>query len=311
MAKSTTTNKAGKWLELSLQAPAEYVEPLSVIFQRYSYGGVAVEQVGGPNPDQDQGEWEYPTAILRCYISVDRTTASRKEHIRVAVELIRLLCSLPPVEERLLEEGEWMESWKKHFTVLHVGRVVVCPTWKEYSPQPEEVVVMLDPGMAFGTGHHPTTRMCLSELEMLVMPGHRVLDVGTGSGILSIAAAKLGAQHVLAMDTDPLAVKAARANAKINHVQHQVKVQRGTLNTEPTSATGFDLVVANIYSKLILDLAPAMMALLAPQGSLVVSGITAEHTPDIETRLQSLGLELHHMSREGDWVALVGTKLRG
>lgn len=287
------------------------MEPLSVVFQRYGYGGVAVEQLGGPDPDDFQGEWEYPTAVLRCYIPVDRTTASRKEHIRVAVELISRLCSLPPMGERLLEEGEWMESWKKHFTVLHVGRIVICPTWKEYTPRPEEAVIMLDPGMAFGTGHHPTTRMCLSELEMLVRPGHNVLDVGTGSGILAIAAAKVGAQHVLALDTDAVAVKAARANVRANHMQRRVRVERHSLIPGATSAIVFDLVVANLYSKIIMDMAPDLMALLAPQGNLVVSGITAEKMPDVEACLQALGLELHHMSREGDWVALVGTKDRG
>jgi ribosomal protein L11 methyltransferase len=300
-----------KWLELSLTAPAEYVEPLSVIFQRYGYGGVAVEQVGAYNPDEDDGEGDFPLAILRAYLPVDRTTASRKEHIRVAVDLISRLCSLPPLEERVLEEGEWMESWKSHFTVMHVGRIVICPSWMEYDPRPGEVVIEMDPGMAFGTGHHPTTHMCLMELEKLVTAGATVLDVGTGSGILSMAAARLGAGHILALDTDPVAVKTARANVRAGALQRVVTVQRRTLSHDDNSQGVFDLVVANLYTKVILEMAPALVARLAPQGVLVASGIMAERASEVESRLQEVGWASLRRTQEGDWAALVGTRAQG
>jgi ribosomal protein L11 methyltransferase len=300
-----------KWLELSLRAPVEYVEPLSVIFQRHGYGGVAVELAGGYNPDENEPEPESPTAVLRSYLPIDRTTTSRKEHIRIAVDLISLLCSLPPLEERVLEEGEWLESWKSHFSVLHIGRIVICPSWMEYAAKPGEVVVEMDPGMAFGTGHHPTTHMCLSEMEKLVTPGSRVMDVGTGSGILTIAAAKLGAGHVLALDIDPVAVKAARSNVRANGLQRVVKVQRHALSTEDDTQSGFDLVVANLYSKVILSMGPTLMAQLVPRGNLIVSGIMADRVPEVERHLEAAGCTLLRMSREGDWAVLVGTKAQG
>ena len=299
-----------KWLELSLRAPAEYVEPLSVIFQRYGYGGVAVELVGGYNPDEDETQ-DVSTAILRSYLPINRTTASRKEQIRVAVDLISRLCSLSPLEERVMEEGEWMELWKSHFSVLHMGRIVVCPSWLEYTAKPGEVVIGMDPGMAFGTGHHPTTRMCLTELEKLVTPGMRVMDVGTGSGILTIAAAKLGASHVLALDIDPVAIKAARANVRANGLQRVVKVQRRTISPEDDVETGYDLVVANLYTKVILDIAPTLVAQLASRGTLIISGILAERVGEVERTLEAAGCTLLRMDREGDWAVLVGSKTRG
>ena len=300
-----------KWLELSLRAPAEYVEPLSVIFQRHGYGGVAVEQVGGYNPDEDETAPDNSTAILRSYLPINRTTESRKEHIRIAVDLISRLCSLSPLEERVMEEGEWMESWKSHFSVLHLGRIVICPSWMEYEAKPGEVVIGMDPGMAFGTGHHPTTRMCLTELEKLVMPDVRVMDVGTGSGILTVAAAKLGAAHVLALDIDPIAIKAARANVKANGLQRVVKVQRHPLSPEDSVGSGFDLVVANLYTKVILSIAPALVAQLVPQGNLIVSGIMADRVQEVERHLEAAGCTLLRMAREGDWAVLVGSKTRG
>jgi ribosomal protein L11 methyltransferase len=300
-----------KWLELSLRAPAEYVEPLSVIFQRYGHGGVAVEQVGGYNPDEDESAPDDSTAILRSYLPIDRTTASRREQIRIAVDLISRLCPLPPLDERVIEEGEWMESWKSHFSVLHMGRIVICPSWMEYEAKPGEVVIGMDPGMAFGTGHHPTTHMCLTELEKLVTPGMRVLDVGTGSGILTVAAAKLGASHVLALDNDPLAIKAARANVKANGLQRVVKVQRRALSPDDRAENGFDLVVANLYTKVILNLGPTLMAQLVPRGTLIVSGIMADRAPEVKEHLEAEGFALLRMAQEGDWAVLVGSKADG
>jgi ribosomal protein L11 methyltransferase len=300
-----------KWLELSLRAPAEYVEPLSVIFHRHGYGGVVVEQVGGYNPDEDEIAPDDSTAILRCYLPIDRTTVSRKEHIRIAVDLISRLCSLSPLEERVMEDGEWMESWKSHFSVLHMGRIVICPSWLEYEAKPGEVVIGMDPGMAFGTGHHPTTHMCLTELEKLVTPGTRVLDVGTGSGILTVAAAKLGAAHVLALDMDPVAIKAARANVKANGLQRVVKVQRHTLSPEDSAEGGFDLVVANLYTKVILDIGSTLMAQLVPQGNIIVSGIMADRVPEVEKCLEAAGCTILRRAQEGDWAVLVGSKTTG
>ena len=297
-----------KWLELSLRAPQEYVEPLSVVFQRHGYGGVAVELEGGFNPDEGETPSEDATAVLRSYIPLDSTTASRREQIRVAVDLIALLCPLPPLEERVMEEGEWMEAWKSHFTVLHVGRIVVQPTWMEYEPADGEVVIAMDPGMAFGTGHHPTTRMCLAELDRLVKPGMSVLDVGTGSGILTIAAAKLGAGRIHALDVDAVAIRAARANVRANKLRRTVRLERRALSADAEPPGEFDLVIANLYTNVIVNLANALAAHARADGLLVVSGIMADRAGEVELALNAAGCALLRTERQGDWAALVARK---
>ena len=297
-----------KWLELSIRAPQEYVEPLSAVFQRHGYGGVAVELEGGYNPDEGESAPDEATAVLRSYLPLDNTTASSREQIRVAVALISLLYPLPPIEERVIDENDWLEAWKDHFTLLHIGRLVVRPSWMEYEATDGEVVIGMDPGMAFGTGHHPTTRMCLAELDRLVKPGMSVLDVGTGSGILTIAAAKLGAGRVHALDVDPVAVRAARANVDANGMIHRITLEERELSADAEPPGRFDLVVANLYTNVILKLAPALASHTAAGGAIVVSGIMAERAAQVERALDDVGCAVEHTEREGDWAALVARK---
>ena len=300
-----------KWLELSVRVPAEYVEPLSVVFQRYGYGGVAVELTGGYNPDEGEMQPDDPEAVVRCYLQVNRTTTSRKENIQVAVDLISRLCSISPLQERVVTEKEWMESWKDHFSVLNMGRIVICPSWIEYAAKPEEVVIEIDPGMAFGTGHHPTTRMCLMALDRLVTSGMRVMDVGTGSGILAMASAKLGAGYILALDIDAVAIKTARANIRSNGLKRVVDVQRRTVSSQDAVGNGFDIVVANLYTKVILEIAPALVAQIVHGGNLVVSGILADRVSEVARCLEALGCVILRDDSDGDWAILVGSKVGG
>jgi ribosomal protein L11 methyltransferase len=205
----------------------------------------------------------------------------------------------------VLREEDWANAWKAHFRVHKVGtRVVIKPSWQSYAVAAEEVVVELDPGMAFGTGLHPTTRTCLEALEKHLTPEMNVLDLGTGSGILAIAAAKLGAASVLAMDIDPVAVKTARANVRINRVQRKVKVRRGTLPL-PHPDHKSDLILANIIAKVIMELAHALITALKPGGILIASGIIQEHQAEVENHLLLTGALPLGAIREGDWLTLV------
>jgi ribosomal protein L11 methyltransferase len=302
-----TKNKK-MWLELSLQSPVEYVEPLSVVFRQYSEGAVAIEQMGGHNPDEDKEELSHPTAVLRCYLPVDSTTSDRKERIRIAVDLISRLCNLPAIEERYLEEGEWLESWKKHFSVLHFGDIVICPTWKDYSPQPQEKVINLDPGMAFGTGHHPTTKLCLEILSTLISTGDNVLDIGTGSGILAITAAKLGANSILALDTDPVAIKTAQFNSKTNKVANNIEFKLGTLDSS-IGSRNFDLIVANIYASIIIEMLPRVINCLKPAGHFVLSGIPLDKEKEVYSALDNLDITGHEIRVDDGWIAITGNKV--
>jgi len=214
---------------------------------------------------------------------------------------------LPEPQVRELKEEEWAEAWKAHYEPQHIGRrLVVSPSWQTYASD-GEVVITLDPGMAFGTGLHPTTRMCLEALEEHLSRGVRVLDVGTGSGILAIAAAKLGASAVLALDTDPLAVKIARENVLANGVRKTVEAKEGSL--EMAKGALFDLIVVNILARTIADLIEkGLLDHLKPEGLLIAAGIMASEEDETRKTLRERGLKELSPLQKGDWVTLIGRR---
>ena len=298
-----------KWLELSIRTIPEYVEPLSELFRRYGEGGVVVQEEGDWDPDNSPGEPGPPTSVLvTTYFPLDATADNRRGMIDVGVRLISILQPMDGIQERVLEEKEWETAWKAHFTLLRIGtRLIIKPTWQDYSPPADTTVVELDPGMAFGTGHHPTTRMCLEEMERRVAPGMRVLDLGTGSGILAIAAAKLGAASVLALDTDEIAVRAARANSRHNNVARKVRTYLGTLPHPQALPGSVGLVVANITANAISQVVLPLAEVLAPEGVVVASGIIRERQTEVEEAMQESLVVLERLY-DGDWVTLVAAR---
>ena len=299
---------ADDWVELSVDAPPEFVEPLSEIFRRYGEGGVAVEQPGGFNPDEGETPVVPDRVTVKSYLPLDHTTDHRRAQIDVGVRLVGHLAQLSDLRERVVSEDEWQNSWKDFFEVLRVGsRIVVCPTWREHTPDDGDIIVHLDPGMAFGTGHHPTTRMCLEAIERVVTSGDAVLDVGCGSGILSIAAAKLGAGRVVGLEIDANAVGVGRANVDLNGVHHTVEVVQGTLPSPKAPSGSFDLVTANISARVIEDLAEHLIHSLAPGGTLLASGIIDKHIPTVVGALESCGATVSEQLVDGDWVALIAS----
>jgi ribosomal protein L11 methyltransferase len=210
------------------------------------------------------------------------------------------------VRTRVVQEADWAEAWKAHFPVLRVGRrLVIRPTWLEFEPEAGDVVIDLDPGMAFGTGLHPTTRLCLAALERIADAGRvtdtRVLDIGCGSGILAIAAARLGATSVLGVDTDPIAVEATAANAARNGLGGRIAARDGSL---PSGDGPFDVVLANLIASVLVGLAPLLVAELRPGGTLLASGIHFDRETEVRAVFEAAGLDVRERSVEGDWIAL-------
>ena len=299
------------WLELTVQAHPEAIESVSELLSRYTSGGVAIEE---PFELIDEGQ-EYRVltgqpVTVHAYLPIDGKEEGARLHITQGLWYLSRLGShfVSELSTRIVNEEDWANAWKDYYHVTSIGhRLVIRPSWRDYTPKPHEVVLTLDPGMAFGTGLHPTTRMCLEQIEQHTQPGMRVLDVGTGSGILAIAAAKLGAAHVYAIDNSSVAVESATTNAAMNDLSDRIQVVLGVLDETETArlAGHYDLVVANIIAHIIGSIAPQLAQVLAPHGLLIVSGIIEARRHDAEDPLLAVGLVLVQQVKIDDWLALV------
>jgi ribosomal protein L11 methyltransferase len=290
-----------KWLQVSVQVDAEVAEAVADVFNRYAPGGVAIE-VQGEDRSLTQG-----VVTVFAYLLIGPDTPNVRTRLEEAMWHLGQITPIPAPTFVPVAEEDWSDAWRKHFYPLRVGQhIVIKPTWREFEANSGDIIIEIDPGMAFGTGLHPTTQMCLEILEEMVQPGMRVLDLGTGSGILALIAAKLGARSVLALDTDPVAVAAAGENVRRNRVATAVTVGRGSLD----QATGtYDLVVVNILAKVILALADEGLAeRVRPGGLWVTAGLIESQVADVVATLEANGLPVTARRQIADWVTLVGQK---
>jgi ribosomal protein L11 methyltransferase len=317
-ATPSARSSADAWVELSVEADVEAVEAVSEILGRVAPGGISVEPAF-ELADEGLSARLDPTrpSIVRAYLPAGDPVAVERAAAEVGAALGHLqafgLRPIGDVTTRVIEETDWAEAWKAHFPVLRVGRrIVIRPTWRRHRRQPDDVVIALDPGMAFGTGLHPTTRLCLAALERVadrgLVTGARVLDVGCGSGILAIAAARLGAASVLGVDTDPIAVEATAANAARNRLARRIAARAGSL---PTGESPFDVVLANLIAGVLVALAHELAAEVRPGGILVASGIYVDRETEVRDAFAAVGLEVRDRSAEGDWVALEAIRTAG
>ena len=308
----------GRWLELSVTADHEAVEAVSEILARAAPGGTSVEPAFELVEDGLAARVDLARpAQVRAHLPILDPAAVRRAVDRAERELGHLQAfGLRPIGDltaRVILEADWANAWKAHFPVLRIGRrIVIRPTWRRHRRQPRDVVLALDPGMAFGTGLHPTTRLCLAALESLADRGvlasagasggpARVLDVGSGSGILSIAAAKLGADSILAVDVDPIAVDATASNARRNRLGRVIQAREGSA---PSGDGPFDVVLANLIASLLVALADGLVEDLRPGGTLLASGIFENREAEVIGAFEARGLSIVNRWGEGDWIAL-------
>ncbi len=301
-----------KWLEIRLSAPSAAVDAVCAELSGLGSTGVQVEErkldtFVPPDPDADLPA-QFP---LRAYFPAAEAPNDLRRRVEEGLRWVRAAypgAGWGEVSVGWMADGDWADSWKQHFPVFRVGPLVVRPSWENVAAAPGEVLLTIDPGMAFGTGTHATTRLCLEALvaEMTARPTlRRVLDVGTGSGILAVAAAALGASRILAADIDPDACRVAADNARLNGLEGRVEF---TVTPLAELEAGFDMVLANILAEENVRLAAELVARLAPDGRLILSGILQEKEGLVRAGFAAFGLEGPVVSRQDEWSCLVYRK---
>jgi ribosomal protein L11 methyltransferase len=299
------------WIEVALSVDGEAAEAVAELLQRYGHQGVAIEQEGIPPEEWDDGEAQPAQQLtIRAYLPADERAEDAKMRLEAALGHMSLMYPMPRPVYTIVKEDDWAEAWKAHYHPIRIGRkLFIRPLWVEVETAPDDLVIALDPGMAFGTGTHPTTQLCLEALEDTVQPGLNVLDLGCGSGILAIGAAKLGAGHILALDIDPIAVRATQENVEQNGVAEKITAQQGSLENVITSARRFDLVVVNILARIIIMMCDQHLGdTVRPGGKALFSGIILEQADDVEAALRKTGLVPTARRIEGDWVLIEATR---
>ena len=295
------------WLEVSVVTDGEGAEAVAEALRPFAYqDGVVLEQLGDANSlDPDALE---PEVIVKIYLPEGEDTLARRRRIEEVVYHLGRLYPIPEPIFRRLQEEDWANAWKKNYHPFRVGqRVWIRPSWLDEADDADEndVILTLDPGMAFGTGLHPTTQMCLQGLELLVQSGLSLLDVGTGSGILAILAAKLGARPIVGVDTDELAVKTAVANVQQNHVGNHIHIEQGSLTS--IEQKSWDIVTVNILAPVIMTMLAHddLLGYVRANGRLILSGIIDEQAEAVKTAVHEAGGKVEQVLSIRDWVAFI------
>ncbi|WP_342598433.1 50S ribosomal protein L11 methyltransferase [Psychrobacillus sp. FSL H8-0483] len=310
-----------KWSELSIHTTNEAVEAISNILHEAGASGVVIEdseelvreredvfgEIYSLNPD----DFPVDGVRIKAYLAKTSFLLETVEEIKLAINNllnfnIDLGHNILTIQE--VDEEDWATAWKKYYHPVKISnRFTIVPTWEDYERvNSDELIIELDPGMAFGTGTHPTTVMCLQALEKTVQPNSSVIDVGTGSGVLSIGAAKLGATAIHALDLDEVAVKSAKENIQLNKVEHLVQVTHGNLLDNVKEQA--DIVVANILAEIIMTFTDDAFSIVKKGGLFITSGIIATKKEDVRNSLQESGFEIEEVMMMEDWVTIISKK---
>lgn len=302
-----------RYLEAAIRCQREAADAVGNALAELTGGGYAVDDP--MDIIQNRSSWEITDlvagdpawVVVKGWLADEGDVEGSRIHLEERLGEIRSLDlgTIEPPVYTWVQEEDWANAWKAYFKPTRVGeRLVIIPSWESYELQDGDLPLYLDPGMAFGTGTHPTTSLCLRKLESVVRPGMRVLDVGTGSGILAIAAARLGAAPVVGIDIDPVAVRVAKENAERNGVS--IDVRAGTLDQVETEEC--DLIIANIIASIIIDILPDVASRMKKDGKFLASGIIAEKKQAVADAMTATWLLPVEIREEGGWVAILAVK---
>lgn len=309
-----------QWLEIAIMVKDAGADIMAEVLREKGVEIVSIESVKKQNFDDTiewsgaKGQYESNTneyMYVKAYYEYNKETSQDIiDYIKKRVEDIELMhldsidlgeCT---VAYQLIDDEDWANDWKKFFKPMHITKnIVVKPSWEPYNKKDDEIVLVIDPGLAFGTGMHETTKMCMEFIEEYVEKGMTIADVGCGTGILSILAAKLGAKDIKAIDLDPVCIPIAKENTQVNNVQDSVEVIKGDL-TEKLKEKA-DIIIANIVATPIIEIIKKLNKVLKPQGYFIASGIIDDRKQDVLDALEKAGLKLIEIKEEKVWVALV------
>lgn len=307
-----------KWAEITIKTTTEAVEAITNILYEQNVGGVSIEDPKDFKfQKKHEYDWDfveeeifnsgYDGVIIKTYITEERDVSDDIKLIKEKIEGLKefgIDVGEAIVELSQVDEEDWANEWKNYYKPTKIGeKIVVKPTWEDYEAKDTDLIIELDPGMAFGTGTHETTSMCIRELEKYVKPESKVFDIGCGSGILAIAAAKLGAKDVLAVDLDEVAVKVSKENIELNKVEGSVNALHGNLMEVVKDKA--DIVVANIIADIIKILAKDIKQFMKDDAVFISSGIIHAKVDDVKEALTQNGLEIVHVESLGEWNAIV------
>ncbi len=291
------------WLEIRLDLTGELAEPVAELFSRYADGGVALEVTPAATDSANQE----PSVSVRAYLPYDDRLEASRQAIERGLWHLSQISPLPDPLYVDIPQKDWNEAWRKHYQPMPIGEtLLVCPAWLE-EPQTKRKKIILEPGMAFGTGTHPSTKLSLIALEQQCKDGDEVIDIGCGSGILSIGAILCGASSVLALDIDAQAIASARHNLELNKLSDRVRLVQGSLSEagEHAAPQGAALLVANILAPILIELlGEGLSRLVAPEGIVILSGILEDQLESVSTVAEGAGLRRLNTHEEADWRAL-------
>lgn len=306
------------WTEVTILTTPEAEELITAVLYETGVGGVNIEDPSLiDEANRNTKDWDVmdddiiakyseEKCLIKAYYSPEVNMEEVMLKIHEGIENARTFVDVGKAEVSscIVNEQDWENSWKQYYKPVYIGKnVVIKPVWEEIEEKDGQVVIELDPGMAFGTGTHETTRMCLELLEANVKPGDKVLDIGTGSGILSIGAIKMGADSCFAVDIDPMAVKIVGENAEINGVADKITAVAGNLADEVTGK--YDIVVANIIADAIITLSPEVRQFMKEGALYITSGIIVFRLEDVKEKLTECGFEIADVITQGDWAAVI------